>query len=283
MHIGIIGLGLIGGSIALDLKEQLGVTVYGCDNNKKHANLAKELHLVDELLSESEIISQCQVIICCIPVHYIIEKVEHLLNNISSDQIVIDTGSTKKEICEALRSHPNRNRFVAAHPLAGTEHSGPQAAIRGLFRGKKNIICDQDASDPEAVDTAKKVFRSLGMDTFILESNEHDRHLAYVSHLSHVSSFMLGLTVLDLEKDQTQISNLASTGFESTVRLAKSSPETWGAIFDKNSENVCEALAHYIMHLNHFLEVLKNNNKKEAIALMQRANNIKSVLEGIKT
>lgn len=282
MQIGIIGLGLIGGSMALDLKDQLNVSVFGYDSSADHMNLANTLNLVDQLSSVEEIVKSCQVIICCIPVHLMGDKIKELLNDISSKQVVIDTGSTKQDICNVVSDHPKRGRFVAAHPLAGTENSGPGAAIKGLFRGKKNIICDASNTDPDALDICKQVFRSIGMETYLLDSAAHDKHLAYVSHLSHVSSFMLGLTVLDIEKDQEQIGNLASTGFESTVRLAKSSPETWAAIFDKNKDNVCEALERYIENLNHFLETLKNKDKEQSIALMKKANDIKGVLDKIK-
>jgi len=283
MQIGIIGLGLIGGSLALDLKDQLGVTVLGSDENQNHAKLASELKLVNQVVSEKEIIEKCQVIIVCIPVHVLQQKIHSLLGAITSDQVIIDTGSTKKEICSYLNNHQNRKRYVAAHPLAGTEYSGPTAAIRGLFRGKKNIICDKKSSATDAINIAQQIFLSVGMESYFLDSNEHDQHLAYVSHLSHISSFMLGLTVLNLEKDKKQIANLASTGFESTVRLAKSSPETWAAIFDKNAVYVCEALEQYIEYLNKFLEAIQNKDKPTAIELMQKANGIKHILDNIKT
>lgn len=281
MRIGIIGLGLIGGSIALDLKDQLGVEVLGYDKSDKHKQLAKELNLVHELLTEDELIDKSDVIICAVPVHVLEEKIIELLDKSREDQIILDTGSTKREICEIVKYHKNRSRFVAAHPLAGTENSGPLAAHQGLFRGKKNIICDIQASDPKAVAVCKKIFKSLGMDTYELNSEDHDKHLAYVSHLSHVSSFMLGLTVLDLEKDEKQIAQLASTGFASTVRLAKSSPETWGAIFDKNSKYLAEALEQYIQHLNEFLKIIKSNNKEASIKLMREANEVRRILDGI--
>ena len=283
MQIGIIGLGLIGGSIAMDLKDQLGVKVYGTDINIDHQHQAKKLGLVHEVLSEEELIKRSEVIICAVPVHYLENKLSELLDKTEDGQIIIDTGSTKQKICDSLRSHKNRSRFVAAHPLAGTENSGPTAAHQGLFKNKKNIICDAQLSDPTAVDICKRLFKSIGMESYELNSEEHDKHLAYVSHLSHVSSFMLGLTVLDLEKDEEQIAQLASTGFASTVRLAKSSPETWGAIFDKNSEHVCDALEQYIDYLNKFLTLLKSKEKESTIQLMKQANEVRRILDGIRT
>ena len=283
MQIGILGLGLIGGSIALDLKDQLGVKVYGYDKNETHRESASLLGLVHGILDEGELIAKSDVIICAVPVHILENKLIDLLDKSQEGQIIIDTGSTKKSICEKLKGHKNRSRFVASHPLAGTENSGPTAAHRGLFKNKKNIICDGHLSSVRAVDVCKKIFKSLGMDSYELNSDEHDKHLAYVSHLSHVSSFMLGLTVLDLEKDEKQIAKLASTGFASTVRLAKSSPETWAAIFDKNSKYVCDALEQYINYLNKFLALLKENNKQSTTELMKEANEVRRILDGITT
>ena len=283
MQIGIIGLGLIGGSIALDLKDQLGVKVYGYDKSEKHRTSAESLGLVHEIQDEEDLIAKSDIIICAVPVHILEDKLMELLDKSREGQIIIDTGSTKKSICEKLKNHKHRSRFVASHPLAGTENSGPTAAHRGLFNNKKNIICDSNLSSERAVDICKKIFKSLGMDSYELNSKEHDKHLAYVSHLSHVSSFMLGLTVLDLEKDEKQIAKLASTGFASTARLAKSSPETWGAIFDKNSKYVCEALEQYIDYLNTFLALLKENNKESTIELMKEANEVRRILDGITT
>jgi prephenate dehydrogenase len=283
MQIGIIGLGLIGGSIALDLKDQLGVKVYGYDNSETHRKSALKLGLVHGIREEKELLESSDVIICAVPVHILEDKLIELLDQSKEDQIIIDTGSTKKNICEKLNDHIHRSRFVAAHPLAGTENSGPTAAHKGLFKNKKNIICDSEKSSEYAVEICKKIFKSFGMDSYELNSEEHDKHLAYVSHLSHVSAFMLGLTVLDLEKDEKQIAQLASTGFASTARLAKSSPETWGAIFDKNSKYVCEALEQYIEYLNKFLKLLKDNNKQSTIELMKEANEVRRILDGITT
>jgi len=239
MQIGIIGLGLIGGSIGLELNAQLATKVYGWDVKEEHRKMALELNLVEAILTEKQILDTCDFIIIATPVHLIEKK--------------------------------------------GTEFSGPTAAHRGLFNKKKNIICDREFSKAEFVESTIALFNSMGMQTIFLNSMEHDKHLAYVSHLSHISSFMLGHTVLDLEKDEKQIFNLASTGFASTVRLAKSSPNTWNPIFSGNKEYVLEALESYITHLENFAQKLRNNDLAGTYALMEKANEIKPVLDGITT
>jgi len=281
MQIGIIGIGLIGGSIAKDLYNQIGIEVIGYDTSPSHCETALHLQLVHRIESIEYITEKCETIIIAVPVDIIANILPLILDKISDKQLVLDVGSTKQKICAKVKAHPHRNRYVAAHPLAGTEFSGPEAAISGLFRNKKNIICERALSAKDAVDLSLKIFQSLGMHTYFLGPQEHDKHLAYVSHLSHVSSFMLGLTVLDLEKDEKQIFNLASTGLTSTVRLAKSSPKTWSAIFENNSKYVEEALENYISHLENFLQLLKQKDTKASYQLMEEANDIKRVLNGI--
>ncbi len=278
MTISVIGLGLIGGSIAKDLKTQINVEVLGVDLNESHQKQALELGLIHKVVSLEEAIEKSAVIILAIPVDKIESLLPLVLDKISGDTIVTDVGSTKVQICRAVVNHKNRSRYVAAHPLAGTEFSGPQAALSHLFVGKKNIICNREKSDDSAVETVVKIFKSIGMQTYFLSSEEHDKHLAYVSHLSHVSSFMLGLTVLDIEKDEKQIFNLASTGFASTVRLAKSNPSTWSPIFLKNSDNLVKALENYIDYLHQFKEAIKSNDHEKAELLMKEANDIKRIL-----
>lgn len=280
MNIGIIGLGLIGGSIAKECKH-FGYKVLGCDLNPEHGEQALKYGLVDEMLDLDELIDQTNIIGICIPVDKIAQLLPQVLNKINVNQTVFDVGSTKKEICETIQNHKNRNRFVAAHPLAGTEFSGPSAAILNLFRNKKNLICEEALSDRDALDKTVEVFNLLGMQTSFLDANAHDKHMAYVSHLSHVSAFTLALTVLDIEADEKQIFNLASTGFESTVRLAKSNPTTWSSIFDKNSDHLSDALENYIQHLTAFKRVIDDGNTAQSISLMNRANDIKRVLKGI--
>ncbi|MBK9734863.1 MAG: prephenate dehydrogenase [Saprospiraceae bacterium] len=279
MKITVIGLGLIGGSIARDLKSQLNIKVFGVDLSEQHQQLAFELGLVHEIASLDDGLKDADIVIVSIPVDKIEGLLPDILDKISSRTTVIDVGSTKHEICLSIASHHKRNRFVAAHPLAGTEYSGPSAALKGLFQNKKNIICDSDKSDKDALESALKLFESLGMITTFMASEEHDKHLAYISHLSHVSSFMLGLTVLDIEKDESQIFDLAGTGFESTVRLAKSNPKTWAAIFSKNKKYVLEALDSYINHLENFRTLILNDDVENTEKLMTFSNDIKRILK----
>ncbi len=279
MKITVIGLGLIGGSIAKDLKSQLNVEVWGVDASEDHMNQALDLGLVHAVAGLDDGIKDAEMVIISIPVNKIEGLLPMVLDKIDPKTTVIDVGSTKDEICRTVSRHPNRKRFVAAHPLAGTEFSGPRAAIKGLFQNKKNIICEKDKSAPDALDAALKLFESLGMTTSFMSPKEHDKHLAYVSHLSHVSSFMLGLTVLDIEKDEKQIFDLAGTGFASTVRLAKSNPQTWSAIFNKNRKYLIEALDSYILHLQNFRNHIDTKNIEATEQLMAESNKIKRILQ----
>jgi len=282
MKVGIIGLGLIGGSFALACKA-LGCTVIGLDNNPAHISKAKELGLVDKCCSLAELVDEVTLIVLAIPVEAIAALLPSILDKISNEQIVIDLGSTKGKICNAVNRHSKRGRYIAAHPLAGTEYSGPSAAFIDLFKGKKNIICEQDKSDKDALAEVQGLFAKMEVNCLYMSAEDHDKHLAYVSHLSHVSAFTLGLTVLDIEKDEKQIFNLAGTGFRSTVRLAKSSPQTWTSIFSENSYHLVTALEHYISHLTDFKEALENDNIKMINNKIVKANQIKSVLDGIES
>lgn len=284
MNISIVGLGLIGGSIAKELKTRsLGtISVTGVDKNVEHSKRAIELGLVEEVVELAVAIEKSDVIIISVPVNIIESILPSILDKISDTQVVIDVGSTKSDICKSIVTHPRRNRFVAAHPLAGTEFSGPDAAIMNLFNGKKNIVCEKDKSDQDAVDTAIKVFDFLGMKTIFLDAEEHDKHMAFVSHLSHVTSFALSQTVLDIEKDEKQIFNLASTGFASTARLAKCNPVTWTAIFEKNPQYLSEALGAYIVHLENYKKLVDDGNWKGMYEAISESNEITRVLEGIQ-
>ena len=280
MKITIIGLGLIGGSAALDLRKSgLQAEFIGVDLNADHASKAVELGIVDTILPEDKALAIADLIILAIPVNAACAFLSSVLDAIKKDAVVIDTSSTKRSICKSVATHPNRGQLVAAHPIAGTENSGPTAAFEGLFRNKTNIICEQEKSNAESLALAKKVFDTLGMNTIFMEADEHDRHVAYVSHLSHVSSFLLGQTVLDIEKDEKNIFNLAGSGFASTVRLAKSSPDMWAPIFEQNSEYLSQALQEYIMHLQKFHYHLMKHDTKELHRIMTKANEIRRVLE----
>jgi prephenate dehydrogenase len=280
----IVGLGLIGGSIGLDIRKAGMVTeVTGIDISDHHAKEALELGLVDKVTSEEKALAGADLVILCIPVNALGALLPSILDTVKAGGVVIDTGSTKSQICKVVANHPRRDQFVAAHPLAGTENSGPSAAFEGLFAGKTNIICEKDKSSAEALAVAEKLFNLLGMNTIFMEPEEHDKHVAYVSHLSHVSAFLLGHTVLDIEKDEKNIFNLAGSGFASTVRLAKSSPDMWTPIFEQNMEYLSQALMEYIMHLQRFHYHLMKRDTKEIHKIMDRANEIRRVLEGMET
>lgn len=282
MKTAIIGLGLIGGSMAIDLRRAgIATTIVGVDNNQDHAKKAVSLGLVDEVAGLEEAVKHSELIITAIPVNAIISVVLKTLDTISRSGVVIDTGSTKSLICKAVEKHPRRSQFVAAHPLAGTENSGPDAAFPGLFAQKTNIICEKDRSSKDALQVASHIFSALQMRTIFMDPIEHDKHIAYVSHLSHVSAFLLGQTVLDIEKDEKNIFNLAGSGFASTVRLAKSSPDMWAPIFEQNAEYLSQALLEYIMHLQKFQYHLMKRDVNELHRIMTGANHIRKVLEGM--
>jgi prephenate dehydrogenase len=279
----VIGLGLIGGSIALDLRSSgLATELVGIDLNPVNASRAVELGLVDKIDNEGTAISTADLVVLAIPVNALSQLLPSVLDSIKKKAAVIDTGSTKRMICRAVDHHPNRGQFVASHPIAGTENSGPDAAFEGLFRGKTNIICEQEKSSKEALMVANRVFTVLGLETIFMDSEEHDKHVAYVSHLSHVSSFLLGQTVLDIERDEKNIFALAGSGFASTVRLAKSSPDMWAPIFEQNAEFLSQALAEYIMHLQKFQYLLMKRDGKELHRIMKDANRIREILNGIE-
>ncbi len=280
MNVTIIGLGLIGGSIGLDLKNAPEVNLrIGVDLNPNHGKRALELGLVDTVEGEDAAFEKSDVILLAIPVNAIRAMLPQILDVVKPGAVVIDLGSTKSSICKAVANHRNRTRFVAAHPLAGTENSGPEAAFLGLFGDKVNIVCEKEKSDAGALTLAQNIFTILGLKTIFMDPDEHDKHVAYVSHLSHVSSFLLSKTVLDIEKDEKNIFNLAGSGFASTVRLAKSSPEMWAPIFEQNAEYLGQALAEYIMHLQRFHYELMKRNTRELNAVLQEANKIRRVLD----
>jgi prephenate dehydrogenase len=279
----IIGLGLIGGSMAIDLRKAgVATALTGVELNTAHAQRALEIGLVDDILPLEEAVKKAELVIVAIPVNAMRALLIKVLDLIDEKTIVIDAGSTKSQICNAIQQHPKRSQVVTSHPIAGTENSGPDAAFSGLFKQKTNIICENERSSAEALALATRVFDALGMRTIFMNPVEHDKHVAYVSHLSHVSSFLLGQTVLDIEQDEKNIFNLAGSGFASTVRLAKSSPDMWAPIFEQNAEYLSQALLEYIMHLQKFQYYLMKRDVKELHRIMTDANRIRKVLEGIE-
>ena len=280
--VAVIGLGLIGGSLALELKKTTWATIYGIDKNKDHIRKALELGIIFEEIAFDKI-HEMDVVIIAVPVNVIPEIAVKVLDLINENALVFDVGSTKAKVCESVRMHPNRKNFVALHPIAGTEFSGPQAAIYDLFTDKVNIICEKELSSREKIEQTRDLFEKLKMKNVFMESAvQHDIHIAYVSHLSHISSFMLGKTVLEIEKDEKNIFNMAGSGFASTVRLAKSNPETWTPIFMQNRDNLLKSLEEYIKNLNKFKDIVTRKSAEDVLKIMEDTNRIKDVLAGIK-
>ena len=280
MTITVVGLGLIGGSMALSLKENaFADTVIGVDNNAQHTAKALTLKLVDKTMDLEDAVAQSDIIIVATPVNTLTSILFQILDLTTENQVVIEVGSTKKPLVDAIKNHPNRQNFVATHPMAGTEFSGPEAAIKHLFDGKVCVLCDVEDSKPELVETIKKMYvEGLKMNIIFMESSAHDVHTAYISHISHICSFALASTVLAKEKDEESIFNLASTGFESTVRLAKSNPETWIPIFKQNQENIIDVLDEYITTLLKFKGLMISDSYDKFKECLVQANDIKRIL-----
>lgn len=279
----VIGIGLIGGSMAMDLRKAGVVSkIIGVDRNADHLKEAISLGIIDESADLAAAVKQSDLVILAIPVDAARHLLIDVLDLVEDGTTVIDLGSSKLGICQASKDHPKRKQYVACHPIAGTEFSGPSAAFNGLYTGKVNIICNQEESDEKAVAVAQKVFEAVGMNIIYMDAEEHDRHIAYVSHLSHVTSFTLGLTVLDIEKNEKNIFNMAGSGFASTVRLAKSSADMWAPIFEQNSENLLEALDAYIDKLQVFRTAIEEKNKNQTHELITAGNEIRRILDGIE-
>ena len=276
--IGIVGVGLIGGSFAKSAKKlNLCSKILGVDTNLNYLNTAKNIGLIDDFGSLEEVIPLCDLIIVAIPVNATRAVLPQILN-LCTHQLVFDAGSTKAGICASVQNHVHRANFIAAHPIAGTENSGPEAAVEGLYEGKMNIICDAHLSNPDLLQKALQFFNALQMKTLFMDAEEHDRHIAYVSHLSHISSFVLGQTVLEIEKDEKNIFNMAGSGFASTVRLAKSSPQMWAPIFQQNKEALSTALSAYIQNLQNFKTLIEQEEGEKLIELMTDVNRIRKVI-----
>ncbi|HEX5669166.1 MAG TPA: prephenate dehydrogenase [Chitinophagaceae bacterium] len=277
--IAIIGVGLIGGSLALQLNEKgLASTITGVDNNPEHAAKAVELELVDQMSDLNEAIAGSEVVILAIPVDTIAKILPALLDKLDN-QILVDLGSTKSALVNNVKGHPKRGRYVAAHPMWGTEYSGPAAAVKGAFENKAVVICNADESDKDAVEWTRNMFRKIGMHLIEMNADDHDLHAAYVSHISHITSFALANTVLEKEREDQAIFEMASGGFESTVRLAKSNPAMWAPIFMQNRENVLDVLNEHISQLRKFKSCLEKENYEYLKELMEDANRIKRIIK----
>lgn len=282
MNIFIIGTGLIGGSFALDIQQEYPkARIYGIDQNEEHLHEAIALGVVHDPATLEDV-KMADVVIVSIPVDASLDLIPKVLDAVNDDAVVIDAGSTKQGICEVVKNHPKRRNFLAAHPIAGTEFSGPRAALRGLYQEKTNIICEVEKTAFKLQERALEIFRSIGMRIRYMDPVSHDKHIAYVSHLSHISSFMLGKTVIEKEKNERDIFDMAGSGFESTVRLAKSSPAMWTPIFEQNKENVIETLEEYINNLEQFKRLMQEGNFQAVYEEMESTNHIKNILNGIK-
>jgi prephenate dehydrogenase len=279
MTVSIIGLGLIGGSFAKDLRAAgLASELFGTDASDEHARRALALGLVDHIVPLEEAVRVGDVILLAVPVDAIQNLLPRILDNIRPTQTVVDMGSTKLQIAEAVQSHPNRERYVAAHPMAGTENAGPDAALSGMFKGKTVLLCDLDCSAPDACKTALELFHAVGLKFEFMNSDQHDRHAAYVSHLSHVAAYALSLAVQNEEKAGYAVPRLAGGGFASTVRLAKSSPEMWVPIFKQNREHVLTAIDAFSDRLREFRQALTDGDYDKLDALIREANEIRNLL-----
>ncbi|MBB4804950.1 prephenate dehydrogenase [Chryseobacterium defluvii] len=280
MKISIIGVGLIGGSIALKLKEK-GVAefIYGIDKSDKHLNEALDLKIIDAKVDLEYGIKNSDLVIVAIPVDGAGRILPDVLDLISENQTVMDAGSTKAGIVEAIKDHPKRSRFVAFHPMWGTENNGPKSAIADSFSGKAGVICNKEESAEDALHLVEKIVESLDMHLIYMNAGDHDLHTAYISHISHITSYALANTVLEKEREEETIFQLASSGFSSTVRLAKSHPEMWVPIFRQNKENVLDVLNEHISQLRKFKSALEKENYEYLEELIKNANKIRGILD----
>lgn len=287
MKAGIIGLGLIGGSMAIDIKRKgFAQEVFGVEAEPVNAAAAEKIGLVDKVVGFDECIEQCDLVILAVPVGAAVRMLPQILDGFkamadrdgSCAKVVIDVCSTKEHLTRSVKYHPCRRNYVATHPMAGTEYSGPWAAMPGLFDGHACIICDSEESSPKAVRLVEQMYGALNMRTIYMNSSNHDMHTAYVSHISHVTSFALALTVLDKERDEKHIFDLASGGFSSTVRLAKSSPDMWTPILSQNRDNVLQVMDTYIEKMNAFRQAIADGDEDAVRRLIEDANRIRRII-----
>ncbi|MCK7560192.1 prephenate dehydrogenase [Chitinophaga sedimenti] len=276
----VVGVGLIGGSLALSLKEKgLANWIIGVDNSEENLLKARELNIIDETAKLEDAMNRSQLIILAIPVDAVLKLLPSMLDKVKHDHVIMDVGSTKEKILQLVAGHINRGRFVAAHPMAGTEYSGPEAALRNLFTNKTMVLCDVKNSAEDALEIVENMVDKIGMRLVYMNAEEHDLHTAYISHISHITSFAPALTVLEKEKEHGRIFELAAGGFESTVRLAKSSPDMWVPIFKHNRSNVLDVLDEHINQLQQMKGLLENEDYDAFYKLIQKSNKIKKILK----
>ena len=282
MKVGIVGLGLIGGSMAIDLKRKgFADEISGVEAEPVNASAAEKIGLVDRVVSLDECIAQSDLVVLAVPVGVAVKLLPMILDRFAEsgeDKIVMDVCSTKEHLARSVKYHPRRRQYVASHPMAGTEYSGPWAAMPGLFDGHACIICDSEESSPKAVRCVESLYETLNMRTTYMNSSSHDVHTAYVSHISHVTSFALALTVLDKEKDEKHIFDLASGGFSSTVRLAKSSPDMWTPILTQNRDNVLHVIDTYIDKMQAFRAAIEEGDEDAIRGLIEESNKIRRII-----
>jgi prephenate dehydrogenase len=279
-HTAIIGLGLIGGSFAFALqKHGLTQNIIGVDTNEAHQKQALALGIVHEVLPIEEALQKATLIVLAIPVNTIVQVLPSILDKLLPDATVLDMGSTKYNICNIIETHSNRKQFVATHPMWGTEFSGPQAALKDAFINRATVICNKHQSSEQALTFVEYIYNTIGMHIIYMDAHAHDLHTAYISHISHITSFALANTVLEKEKEEDAIFELASGGFESTVRLAKSNAQMWVPIFMQNRENVLDVLNEHIAQLRKFKSCLEKENEAYLFELIEKANLIKNVLD----
>jgi len=282
MNIGVIGLGLIGSSLALKADEVYNdIYICGEDINESNLNYAIENRIIKNKIQEKDY-PELNILFLAIPVDEILNVLDKILDKVGENTLVVDLGSTKSPICDLVSSNQNRSNFLAAHPIAGTEFSGPMSADSSLFDNKTIILCETEKTENRLLSSAKEFFLSIGMNIKEMKPDEHDKHIAYVSHLSHITSFMLGKTVMDKEKDEGTIYDMAGSGFESTVRLGKSSPSMWAPIFYQNKTNIIDALDEYLKNIKNFKHLIETDNLSEMSKEMKEINGIKNILKGIK-
>ena len=282
MKVGIIGLGLIGSSLALKIGDTYNdITIYGEDISESNLKYTIENKIIGNKLEEKDY-SKLDILFVAIPVDQVLKVLSPILDKVGENTLVVDLGSTKKPICDLVNSNQNRRKFLAAHPIAGTEFSGPMSADSSLFDNKTIILCETEKTENRLLNIAKDLFLSIGMSIKEMTADEHDKHIAYVSHLSHITSFMLGKTVMDKEKDEETIYDMAGSGFESTVRLGKSSPSMWTPIFNQNKKNIIDALDEYLKNIKNFKHLIETDNLSEMFNEMEQINGIKNILKGIK-
>ncbi len=275
----IIGIGLIGGSFALSLKDNnLTDRVLGFDASPSNLEQAISLGLIDEVAEFEEGVSQADLIVLSVPVDAMPTLAIKVLNRVKPHQVVIDMGSIKEELCEVISMHTNRKNFVATHPMWGTEHSGPQAAQKGAFTGRTCVICEKEKSFASGVELVKNIYTTIGMPVIYMDADEHDLHVAYISHISHITSFALALTVLEKEREEQHIFDLAGGGFESTVRLANSSASTWVPILMRNKYNVLDVLREHIHQLQIMRKALETDDREALTKMMRKANTIQKII-----